>query len=131
MTRKTLPGMCAALLLLAVATGCPSSEPLEDQVGAEVDAVVEEASSVDAVAAKLALADMADGAADKVVTLCAGCALGMEGSAEHAADVHGYVMHFCSDGCRKPFAEDPDAAILALVIDEEPPPPPMEAEPQG
>jgi YHS domain-containing protein len=126
-----LPGACATLLLLAAAAGCSSSEPVEEQVAAEIDAVMEEAPAVDAVSAKLALADMADGTADQVVKLCAGCALGMEGSAEHAVEAHGYVMHFCSDGCKTPFAEDPDAAILALVIDQEPPPPPTEGEPQG
>jgi hypothetical protein len=126
-----LTGVCAALFLLAAAAGCSSSEPVEEQVAAEVDAVVEEAPAVDAVSAKLALADMADGTADQVVTLCAGCALGMEGSAEQAVEVHGYVMHFCSEGCRKPFAEDPDTAILALVIDQEPPPPPAGDDPQG
>jgi hypothetical protein len=124
MTRKRLTAACAALLFLVAAAGCSSSEPVEEQVAAEVEAVVEEATDVDAVSAKLALADMADGTADQVVTLCAACALGMTGSAEHALEVHGYVMHFCSDGCRKPFAEDPDAAILALVIDQEPPSPP-------
>ena len=108
------------LLLLAVFVGCSSGEPVEETAAVEVDAVIEETSSAEMVDAKLALADLADSTADHVVGRCAACALGMEGNAEHALNVHGYEMHFCSAGCKDGFAEDPEGAILAMVIAEEP-----------
>ena len=48
--------------------------------------------------AKLAKADAVDGKTDKVVSKCAGCALGMDGKAAHAANLGEYTVHFC-DHC--------------------------------
>jgi hypothetical protein len=48
--------------------------------------------------AKLAKADTADGTTDKIVHKCAGCALGMDGKADHAVKVGEYTLHLC-DGC--------------------------------
>ena len=68
------------------------------------------------VLAKLAKADAVDGAADKVVSKCGGCALRMDGSDEHAITVSGYAMHFCSAKCKKDFSKDPGRSVLALTI---------------
>ena len=121
LARTTAPLL---VLLLVAFAGCSSSEPVEEaaatEVEAAVDQAVEQAPAADMVVAKLALADLADGAADHVVGRCAACGLGMEGNPEYALEVHGYEMHFCSAGCKDGFAENPDEAILAMVISEEP-----------
>ena len=131
-TSRTVGGPLLVLALVAL-FGCSSGEPVEEQVAAEAKSVLDEAPTAEAVVAKLAMADMADGTADQVVTLCASCKLGMEGNPDHAVEVHGYMMHFCSEGCRESFEADPDEAILALVIAEEPAEtaPPAEGDPEG
>ena len=48
--------------------------------------------------AKLGKADAVDGKVDKIVSKCAGCALGMDGKADHAVKVGEYTLHLC-DGC--------------------------------
>ncbi|UCE60229.1 MAG: hypothetical protein JSU63_00480 [Phycisphaerales bacterium] len=68
------------------------------------------------IAAKLAAADLLDGKADKTVVRCASCALGMDGSAEHALKAHDYTLHFCRAGCAERFGKDIDASILAMEI---------------
>lgn len=62
----------------------------------------------------LATADMADGTADKVVSKCAGCKLGMDGKAEHAVLAHGYTLHFCSEACKARSEPDMNACISGL-----------------
>lgn len=64
----------------------------------------------------LAKADKADGAEDKVVHRCAGCALGMDGKAEFSLPVDGYTMHFCKEACREPFQKDPAKSIAAIKV---------------
>lgn len=72
--------------------------------------------SAPAVAAVLAKADALDGKIDKIVTRCAGCALGMDGKADYELEVGEYKMHFCKSGCKDRFAQNPDKEILALKI---------------
>lgn len=62
------------------------------------------------ITAKLEKADAADGKVDKVVSKCAGCALGMDGKAEHSAKLGDYTLHFC-DHCA---SADPLKAVEAL-----------------
>ena len=69
------------------------------------------------VAANLALADLADGQGDMVVSKCASCALHMDGSEEHALAHAGYQMHFCSAFCKENFAEDTKVKIAAMTIE--------------
>jgi hypothetical protein len=64
----------------------------------------------------LASADAADGTTDMVVSKCAGCKLGMPGSADHAVTAHGYTLHLCSSECKAAFEAGPDAAISALKM---------------
>lgn len=66
--------------------------------------------------AVLAKADAKDGATDKVVHRCAGCALGMDGKPEFALKVQDYTMHFCKAGCLEPFQGDPRKQILAMKV---------------
>ncbi len=68
------------------------------------------------VEAILAKADAYDGTTDKVVSMCAACNLGMDGSQEHALATHGYTIHFCSPGCKGKFETDTDKAVLAMKI---------------
>ena len=53
----------------------------------------------------LAKADALDGQSDKIVSLCASCALGMDGSKEHQLHVGEYTMYFCRDDCQQAFSE--------------------------
>ena len=71
-----------------------------------------------AVQMKLAMADAVDGKVDHVVSKCAKCMLGMDGSAEHAAKYAGYTLHFCSADCKEGFEKDPEQSVLALKVDE-------------
>lgn len=70
-----------------------------------------------AVAAILAKADAVDGTTDKVVHKCAGCALHMDGKAEHAIAIEGYTMHFCKPACYDRFKADTAGEVLKLKID--------------
>jgi len=97
-----------AILGLLVLAGC----------GGAPEAASEAPASDAAVAAVLAKADGIDGATDQVVANCPGCALAMQGSAEHAMTVGEYELHFCSDDCKNTFAESPADSILALNIEE-------------
>jgi len=81
--------------------------------GLETPAVLDLTVEAQAVLAK---ADIADGAEDHVVAKCPGCNLAMEGSADHAAHVGDYELHFCSEDCSRRFQEDTNASILALAI---------------
>jgi hypothetical protein len=73
--------------------------------------------SADALAV-LAKADAVDGTTDKVVSKCVTCALGMDGSADHAVTVGNYKLHLCSDACKKKFDTDSEKALLALKVPE-------------
>jgi len=63
----------------------------------------------------LKTADAADGTEDKVAHKCAGCALSMDGKAEHALDVEGTSLHFCSGMCKTNFAKDVTGNLMKLV----------------
>lgn len=68
------------------------------------------------VEARLAQADAVDGKVDKVVSRCAGCALGMDGKSEHSFTTSGYVLQFCSAGCKSDFEKDPGKSVQAMKI---------------
>ena len=59
----------------------------------------------------LAAADEVDGKADKVVSKCLMCNLGMDGSTDHTATHEGYTFHMCSAGCKTVFEKDPVKAL--------------------
>ena len=85
----------------------PKVEGLTKEVAPEMQADVE---------ARLAKADALDGTVDKVVSKCPACGLAMDGKSEHALEVAGYTLHFCSDQCNAKFAKDPTKEVLALKI---------------
>ncbi len=64
----------------------------------------------------LAKADMVDGEGDKVVSKCAGCALGMDGKASYAIECEGYTLNFCAYGCRTMFNKDFEKSALAIKL---------------
>lgn len=93
-----------ALLGLVVLSGCSrdagTTQGAARQSGAE--------------AAKLEVADAADGAKDHVVAKCAVCGLAMAGSAEHVSSYSGYELRFCSSECKATFDHGPHAVLRRL-----------------
>lgn len=94
---------------IVASSGCAQSPPKSatPQVSVEVGAAAQ---------AVLAQADRFDGRADHVVTRCAGCALHMDGHAEHALEVGDYSLQFCSNSCKDAFAKDLERSIVALEV---------------
>lgn len=97
-------GTVAVLIGAAGMAGCKKSEEPLSPADAK------------AVEAMLARADMVDGKADKVVSKCAACALGMDGSKDNSFTISGYTMCFCSAGCKEEFEKAPSKAIMAIKI---------------
>jgi len=116
--RFALLAGAALLMVTLVACGGESHQTARHDDEEQAADVVPEEVSETLVAAKLAGADLVDGEADHVVSRCAGCALAMEGKAEHALQVEGYEMHFCSDSCQSNFEEDTLAKVAQLDIPE-------------
>jgi len=114
-------GCLAVVIILTATHGCRKEKPVQKEPAKEVGAVEKDvdADATAAVLAKLAEADEIDGKTDKVVSKCASCALGMDGKSEHALEVSGYTLHFCSEDCKTGFEEDTTKAILALKIPED------------
>ena len=113
-------GCLAVVLILPAAQGCRKEQPAQEEP-AKKAVGVERATGADvtaAVEAKLAEADKLDGNADKIVSKCASCALGMDGKSDHALEVSGYTLHFCREECKTGFEKDANKAILALKIPE-------------
>ena len=109
----------AAAVMLAATQGCRKEKPAQkESVKKEVEAE-KDVDTKPAVEAKLAEADEFDGKTDKVVSKCASCALGKDGKSEHALEVSGYTLHFCSADCKTGFEKDTTKAILALKIPED------------
>ena len=125
-----LGGLTAAIWLAS--TGC--REKKEDAKKVEGEAAKTETTAAETAVAKvaeeldaatkdkmnvvLAKADALDGETDHICSKCAGCALAMSGSADHAAKWGDYTMHFCSDDCKTGFEKDMVASVLALKIPE-------------
>ena len=111
--------MFALLFVIA----CGSSEPDPAAAAAKTapaaSAAVESAALTVATSPKateaLAVSDAADGVEDKVAHKCAGCALGMDGSAEHAVNVDGTTLHLCSAMCKEYFTKDPTGNLESLL----------------
>lgn len=67
------------------------------------------------VAAGLKKGDLADGTEDKTVHKCAGCALGMDGSADNPIEKDGYTLHMCSSMCKANYEKNLDQNLEALA----------------
>ena len=102
-------GLLSAFLM----AGCNSSKA---PANADKSASISAPSA--AALALLAKADAADGAADKVVSKCVTCMLGMEGQPDCTATYGEYTLHFCSEACREHFIKDREKALLALEFAE-------------
>lgn len=124
-------GYLSVAVILTATPGCRKEKPVQKESPKEEVEVREDKESakaevkegVDAVTkaaveAMLTEADEFDGKTDKVVSKCASCALGMDGKSEHALEVSGYTLHFCSEDCKTGFEKDTTKAILALKIPE-------------
>lgn len=98
-----------SLLLLA---GC-GAKPVEAKPETPVVPAAPVAIAADVVA-QLAKADAKDGKVDKVVSKCAGCALGMDGKAEHAAHLGEYTVLFCK-GCAD-HVKDAEKVVMGLKL---------------
>ena len=118
----------AVTVILTVLAGCSKKEAAKSDTQAKPEVKAEPAKANAAendteiqanVEAKLAEADELDGTIDKIVQRCASCALGMDGKSEHALEVSGYTLYFCSGPCKEGFAKDPTKSILDLEIPED------------
>ena len=108
-------------LFLTILFACGSSQaPAEvgaTNVKPEAPVASAELSAADkeALVEVLKKADLADGNEDQVAHKCAGCALAMDGKAEHAIDVDGTTLHFCSGMCKSNFSKNTTGNLLKLV----------------
>lgn len=102
MNYKLLLALCLPLAACEQAATAPS-EPIVLQLKLD-----------DALSARLAAADAADGTADHVVEKCISCSLKMAGKAGHSVTVNDYQLHLCSADCQVSFAKDAGGALLAL-----------------
>ena len=101
----------ASVLSLAfVLAACGGDKPAPVAPTAPVAATPE-------MTATLAKADAKDGAVDKVVHRCAGCALGMDGKAEMPLLVGEFTMHFCKPACLDRYAKDAKGELARLKVD--------------
>ena len=115
-TRMMLPHMLLAAGMLAI-SGCGQQgdpSPVVSQPEASAPDVSPEVAVTPEMAEALAKADALDGQGDKIVSLCASCALGMDGSNEHSLHVGEYTMHFCADDCKQAFSEDISKSVLSM-----------------
>jgi len=129
--------LCLVLVgVLVVLGGCKKEDapkPAPEAAPAEAEAPAEAAEAAPAekpagipsladpmegVKAKLAKADLLDGKEDKIITRCASCALGMDGKPEHALEVLGYTMHFCTEQCLTSFSANTMKSVADLVVPE-------------
>jgi YHS domain-containing protein len=98
--------LIVAVALVVVLLGCGKSEVAPPAAAATPVPVNEEA--------RLAAADLADGAEDHVVSKCAVCNLSMDGKPEFSSTYSGYSFHLCSAHCKETFDHDP-AKVLERV----------------
>ena len=117
-----------ALFCVLLLAGCggyeqeaTSDQPAEEPVANEAadEATAELALDIPApmqelVVAALVKADAVDGTTDHVVANCPGCALAMEGNAEHALHVADHELHFCSEDCKARFVENAVENLIAM-----------------
>jgi hypothetical protein len=114
--------MLACVLLttgMLVISGCGSQEspsPVASQPEAGAADAPQEFAATPEMTEVLAKADALDGQSDKIVSRCASCALGMDGSKEHSLHVGEYTMYFCRDDCEQAFSKDVATSVLGLKV---------------
>jgi len=125
--RSTYWSKCylAAAFVLITLVGCGKEEPAKPDTDAKAQDVAglvkEKAAEGDpqieaAVLDKLAEVDALDGTVDKIIKRCPGCGLKMDGNSEHATEVSGYTIYFCSASCQEKFTKNPTESLLFLEI---------------
>jgi YHS domain-containing protein len=118
-TRMMLACVLSAGML--VISGCGQQggpSPVVSQPEASVPDESPAVAATPEMAEVLAKADALDGQGDKIVSLCASCALGMDGSSEHPLHVGEYTMYFCTDDCKQAFSEDISKSVLGMKLPE-------------
>jgi YHS domain-containing protein len=119
---KSWLGGCVALAAVSILmVGCAGQDAADAGAAAESPAAATEEAVLDAeteaaLATLLAKVDMIDGAEDHVISKCPGCGLQMDGSADHAIEIVGYNLHFCSADCKGKFEENTAEMVLAMEI---------------
>jgi len=107
------------LVLMACGTGdsvVPAESPTAPAAVSAPAAATAISVSTDATATEaLKVADAADGTEDGVAHKCAGCALGMDGNADHALKVDETTLHLCSAMCKEYFSKDVASNLATLV----------------
>ncbi len=106
--------------LLFMFMACEENQPvLSETVSPPLSSVPAAASEFatvsDTARAGLEAGDRADGVADHVVEMCAGCSLVMEGSPAHIIEHADYQLHMCSADCKTHFETALDANLSALA----------------
>lgn len=110
MAFKRMTTAVALCLFSCVLCGCePADTPKTETPKTEAQTQAD-------LLAKLAAADAFDGTEDKIISKCAGCALGMDGSENYAVETNGYTLHLCGDRCKKAFDANTTQSVLALRI---------------
>ena len=111
-----MPQCRLALLIIAVIAfaGCQATEGNLPGPAGGSKKVSYQIEVADHLNARLAVADVLDGAEDKVISNCYSCQLGMKGKGELAAQVNDFAAHFCSEGCRTRFQEDAANMIVKI-----------------
>ena len=111
-----MPQCWLALFIVAVIAfaGCqPTEGNLPGSAGGSTQ-VSYRIEVADHLNARLAVADVLEGAEDKVISNCNSCQLVMKGKGELAAQVNDFATHFCSKGCRTRFQEDAANMIVKI-----------------
>jgi len=126
MFSSRLSGRSLRILFLAVAgagwaAGCGGDKPTTSARDAATDRRTANPAAQAQIDSILAGADRVDGAADHVVSRCAGCQLHMQGNEAHALQMGAYAMHFCSEDCKTRFGKEVEKSVLALEIPAETP----------
>lgn len=108
--------LAAGMLLVSGCGQQGGTSPVASQPEASVSDAPQEFDATPEMAAILAKADALDGQADKIVSRCASCALGMDGSKEHSLHVGEYTMCFCREDCLQAFSKDVAKSVLGLKV---------------
>lgn len=116
MKRMLLSLLSVAILATAWLTGCDKAEPAKPKAEEKSSSVSVNISAPAPAEAILVSADAIDGKQDKIVSKCASCALGMDGTSEFTLQSRGYTMYFCSAACKDGFGKDIEASILAMKV---------------
>jgi len=107
--------MLVVLSLLLACSGEPATNATPATATNAVPKNASNAVDTSKLSEALKLADAADGNEDKVAHKCAGCALSMDGSPDHAVEIDGVTLHLCSAMCKSYFSKDIAGNVIKLL----------------